>query len=458
MRALSISVGPPPPIQRPDGCSVSSGRSGAGLFLVLLVTLGLMGTRRAGWPRRFRALSRMLVVTILLALFGFASGCGGGNPCDNVVCPAGTHCSEGDGECRCGGPSGELCADDELCDSASGTCISTVDLCEGQLCTDGYTCDPDDGVCKCGGAGGEICGDEEWCDPGSGRCVAPDPCAGVLCAGEEFCHPDTGQCRCGAGEGCPVGERCEAGECVVDLCYGVTCAGGNVCDPSDGTCRCGRPGGPICVPGEVCDPGERECVPEESCDGVVCPGGMSCDPNDGICKCGGSNGVPCNEDQYCDPVELVCIGGDPCQDVVCTAGSTCDPEDGMCRCGGHGGEICADGEWCVDPSGLDLLCSPSCSPVFQDCEDEDMACYYDESSDRAFCYSVGTAAEGAFCNVSSDCEPGYHCNVEGSGRRCRQLCDTAANYPQPGSCYIHSYCDAVFDHRSEIGICIGVGG
>ena len=461
VRALSIGVGPAPPVLELEGCSASPGgnKSAAALLLISALWLARSLWRKAAgralpYGRRTpKSRLHPAAAVSLLLLFVGASCAGDPNPCKEVACTVGTYCSEIDGKCRCGGPGGELCSSEQVCDPVSGRCHGPTGLCDGVSCENGLTCDPDDGTCKCGGSGGRTCEQHERCDSIMGSCVEPDPCIDVDCVGEETCDPATGHCRCGDGFPCTAGYRCEEGQCVANLCYGVACPNGMQCDPADGECLCGGSGGEICADGEICDSDVGECVTAGSCMGVVCPAGTSCDPDDGICKCGGIGGVICEPEEFCSPIDAECVGAELCRGVICEAGMTCDPTDGVCRCGGHGGVVCETDEVCLDFEGLEPLCSSPCSPIDQDCT-SGLGCYYHVEEEYSFCMLAGFAREGDLCTEPWDCAPGMHCHLEQTARYCRRLCDPDTAQHEPGSCGSGSYCGASFELGTELGICI----
>lgn len=87
--------------------------------------------------------------------------CRSGSACANVVCEGGTTCDPADGRCKCGGPGGPACGTQQVCSLQSLQCQGgnqclTAD--GGNVaCAGGTSCDPEDGQCKCGGRGGDVC-------------------------------------------------------------------------------------------------------------------------------------------------------------------------------------------------------------------------------------------------------------------------------------------------------------
>lgn len=104
------------------------------------------------------------------------------SPCENVVCPVGRECRLG----ACVDPcAGVTCAAQRTC--VGGACV--VD-CSCTGCTDGSTCSTDTGVC------------------------VDNDCIDKSCATGTYCAPD-GSCADACKDAaCPLGSRCQGGECV----------------------------------------------------------------------------------------------------------------------------------------------------------------------------------------------------------------------------------------------------
>lgn len=136
------------------------------------------------------------------------------NVCKGVSCTGANVCDPGDGFCKCNGvvcQSGEACA----CPGGSdgGTCASTARSCRagtaclGVTCSNGTTCDPVDGVCKCGGPGGPVCAQNQICSlgppakcQGGAQCTQPDG-GPRTCPSGTSCDPEDGVCKCGGRGG-----------------------------------------------------------------------------------------------------------------------------------------------------------------------------------------------------------------------------------------------------------------
>jgi hypothetical protein len=429
VRALAITSKPATAAPK-SGC----GAAGAGeLGLAALPLLGLLLRRR-----------RRALPALGLALVALLGGCGktANTRCTGVTCTGGLTCDPGDGQCKCGGEGGVVCAAGQLCDTTTVTCSDPAHACADVACTGNTACDPADGQCKCGGAGGVVCASGTICNPATRSCSDGNACVGVVCPGRQSCDISDGTCKCD-GQLCGAGQVCSATEgqgCVASACAGVQCTGNTVCDEASGACLCG---GSLCVAGQTCgcpradgglgpdtcDASARACVDSTLCAGVACHGGSTCDPADGLCKCGGPGGPQCGSGQNCDVSVGACIGGDRCRNITCATGTSCDPEDGQCKCGGQGGQVCGDDQSCFQVQ-AGYACRTSCDPLQQNC-DPSQACYFDESASASagYCATPGTKTDTGnpppLCNSANDCAQGYHCVPE-----------VGRNFP--GTC--HRYC------------------
>ncbi|MGA9524208.1 MAG: hypothetical protein WBV82_22320 [Myxococcaceae bacterium] len=403
--------------------------------------------------------------------------CSGGSQdlcaANKVTCESPLLCDPDDGQCKCGGRGGVVCAEGFACDDATSTCQSTV--CAGVTCSQpGTTCDLFDGQCKCGGTGGVACSADQVCNPATKTCQPKVDCSQVACGINQTCDANTGLCTCGTSS-CGEGQTCSVGSdgsrtCVDDLCAGVTCLGNTTCDPADGVCKCN---GAACASGQVCGcpPGAdagtcadsaRVCQSGSACANVTCGGGTTCDPTDGQCKCGGPGGPVCGTDQICSLTTLQCQGGNQCtlpdgSAKACPGGTSCDPEDGQCKCGGRGGDICSDGsdgsqeEICVTAA-FSQVCRPKCNPLFQNCPNGTF-CFFDTLSKTPAAYCAAPSdvkqeregcASPTACFTTTPTSKGLFCNGLGSFDNpggigfCRSYCDLTTKFcsqsPVPQEC------------------------
>jgi len=145
--------------------------------------------------------------------------------CATVQCPGDgvTACDPNDGICKCNGVvclSGEACAcpagsdggvDGGSCEATARVCVPGS-ACASPHCDGGTTCDPADGQCKCGGPGGPLCAADQLCAltpapacQGGAQCTLPDG-GPKLCEGGTSCNPENGICTCGGlgGTVCPA--------------------------------------------------------------------------------------------------------------------------------------------------------------------------------------------------------------------------------------------------------------
>lgn len=412
-----------PPVEREEGCAQAgtSGLVALGVALVFLV-------RRRG----------LLALALGIAL---ATGaCQDPRQTCVETCAAPFVCDDNDGLCKCGGTGGAVCAESELCDAPTRTCLAPT--CETG-CPAPLVCG-EDGACRCGTPSGPVCAKDEVCSA-FGRCERVSRCEGVLCAGGMRCDEGSGSCVCGDDAlSCSSTERCVDAACVPDRCLGVACSGGTSCDATDGLCKCGGEGGAVCTGGETCNPLLAACVRSSRCDGVECASGSSCDPADGLCKCGGPTGPVCGDAQSCDPLERKCLGGDQCVDVTCEGGTSCDPEDGLCKCGGHGGAVCRENAVCV-VQGAQARCETTCSVLENVCG-EGLGCVWNSEASLAWCAPVGQVSEGRTCgdNVGT-CAAGLHCAP--TGRVCRPYCLVSKGCGDDAVCF-------PFEPGVETGSCV----
>ncbi len=174
------------------------------------------------------------------------------DPCFGVNCSgAGTACYAG--VCRCGGPAGPACSEDETCQA--NACVPGT-ICNGVTCTPGNVCGADQ-LCHCAQVDGPVCAGGSTCtlffsgdglgianvlpiaDGGlMGLCLGGNPCDGVTCPSSfETCNTDTGVCDCGQGSQageptqCPESQFCSSidGDPVAAKCF-------QPCDPYGQDC------------------------------------------------------------------------------------------------------------------------------------------------------------------------------------------------------------------------------
>ena len=479
VRAMSITARAPTPPAKASGCGSAPGSSGLLLLLAPLAALGFRRRPRSASARRLR----LGLGLALMAALGLGSvGCGKKTPntrCTGVTCQGGTACDPADGQCKCGGEGGVVCAASEVCDVETLACVDAATSCDGVTCTGNTACDPTDGQCKCGGAGGAVCGAGQVCDAQARVCTAGTACADAVCTGREVCDAASGQCTCD-GQVCAAGQICAAqdgGGCEDSLCAGVHCIGGTTCDPQSGTCLCG--GTSLCNAGQTCgcapdagasDPdggavcpaAARSCIGSRLCDAVTCGQSQTCDPADGQCKCGGPGGPTCGAGQSCDVSVGACIGGDRCRNITCATGTSCDPEDGQCKCGGQGGQVCGDADTCFQLQN-GYACRTACDPLQQDCPPS-QACYFDQSAvaTTGYCASPGTKTDlgnpPPFCNTPNDCAQGYHCLPAGFDGQTTGTCQRYCSVAQGANgCTGTDICQQIPGAPTGLGACVQPG-
>lgn len=150
--------------------------------------------------------------------------------CSGVVCTGSNVCDPADGYCKCNGAvcqSGEACTcpgGASECDADKRTCRSG-NACVGVTCSNNTTCDPSDGRCKCGGPGGPECANNQICNLGPpAQCQGGAQCSladgGVkTCSGGTSCDPEDGLCKCGGRGGLVCApENADGGVSSAEVC------------------------------------------------------------------------------------------------------------------------------------------------------------------------------------------------------------------------------------------------
>jgi len=216
----------------------------------------------------------------------------------------------------------------DLCDPATGVCLSTPDACDDQ---DPCTID--------------------LCDPGSGACShQPSACSDGNPCTQDLCDPATGQCLFPAepaGTPCSDGDACTAGDvCDLGACIGVpavVCDDGNpctpdVCDPATGQCQAGSDS---CDDGNPCTTdlcGRAGCQHSPVADGSACDDGNPCTLGDtcvvGVCEASGfvdcADTDPCTVDA-CDADTGQCVNAPrTCDDGDTLTTDACEAGTGIC--------------------------------------------------------------------------------------------------------------------------------
>jgi hypothetical protein len=314
--------------------------------------------------------------------------------------------------------SDEECDDDDLC---------TVDDCVGGSCENTPVACNDDGT---------FCNGNEICDPATGMCISTgNPCSGptpVCCEAADVCEEE-----CCFDADCDDSELCTTDACVNGVCQnapvecmddGLFCNGDEICDPMTGMCiSTGNPCGgmtPICC--EAADVCEEECCFDADCDdfnacttdacvsgvcqntpvictddGSYCNGPEACNPATGLCESGPTPcamGLICCEDtDSC--VKECCADADCPNDMqFCTGQNLC--VNGSCK---SSGGPCAMNEVCCEAG---QTCEPECCDDF-DCPDDGLFCTGSEVCTGGVCGSTGDPCGGltpVCCEAADACE------------------------------------------------------
>ncbi len=352
-----------------------------------------------------------------------ASLCDDGNPCTTDGC-------DGIKGCVASVNDTGMCSDGDACtqDSCKGGKCTSLTICECKAdgeCDDKNPCTADTctaGKCGYAVADGKACDSGDKCQqPLTGTCAAGSCKSGsqpVDCSAKAnacntaACDPATGTCEsapksdgtsCDAdGNGCTVGDACQAGKCAAGAA--ADCAAvGDACNSA--ACKSGGPGAFTCAKqalpkGMACD------------DGKFCTTGEACD---GQGACGGGGQRSCAEVATpCSPASCSEAAG-KCVPSVATVSTACD--DGLfCttadHCDGKGG--CAGGKALACPGGACLVgtcnenakvCTQAIAQANAPCEDGN-ACTTGDSCDTiGKCLGgVAKVCQGDSCNDAS-CDP-----------------------------------------------------
>lgn len=293
---------------------------------------------------------------------------------DGVACNGSSSCDEAGRRCT---PDENQCQRGELCDTASGTCVSTCTgcsvegvcvppsaekagnpclVCQPEMSSTDYT--PAQGK-ACGNAASE-CSEQDTCDD-SGGCEPRHLPAGSGCGDAsttdcnqaDSCDGD-GQClprfiengaSCADAFFCTGGDSCQGGSCVARS--EAVCPTAQTCNETANRCEC-LDGGcfidGVCVAIGALDPGNacRVCDPARSSSSYSPNTGARCGAGATVCSAQDT----CSSSGICQPNHL--RAGTVCRAAVgCLPGSACDGS-GACVAGAPpDGASCDDGVFCT---------------------------------------------------------------------------------------------------------------
>ena len=278
-------------------------------------------------------------------------------------------------------------------------CTAPCDFARQPACSEGFTCIL--GQCmpaggRCNGCATTGCRAEERCNRFTGLCEARlGRCSACElegdCVDELVCArtPLGGLCAdgCKGNDGCPQGQVCANGACLLPTGMCSPCGG---CPPARPACNALTGSCTECAPAWPCD-GGQVCNPLGQCVApappIECLSDFDCRlPDRSHCVFGRC--VQCRDELDCGVGE-VCRSGNECEaqacaGVTCQAGTACNPETERC--------VTPDGEpGCTQDAdcGGPLL---RCNSVTGQCYRRDQRCDLDAS--EAVC------APSGFCNIN----------------------------------------------------------
>jgi hypothetical protein len=359
------------------------------------------------------------------------------------------------------------CADGEICDPWTGSCIEPLGVCDtgcttASICGDGPEdfcvgmpgtenpdgsteracltgCNPQAETSECpvnffcSPTSDEPEPTEGICFPLESTCV--DRCADADCAAGENCNALTGQCEAAqfgfCETGCTNSAQC-GGQNDICLNLGIDDAGAHcwqdcsddpdICTENYGCQRlrgttvslclptgqtCGACDDTSCYPGGVCDPTNGECVDLiQDCTQAGCPSGKLCDPVSTECVAPGRECSGSTWASSCDNVVTACTTRIP--DTAGTCEEICTQDND-----------CPSGESCVDTN-LRRLCLPddlggpiTCGTLSKASTDVGAPCGPGRSCSGGanICVQEGNLAGfcSRSCTADADCDAGQSC-------------------------------------------------
>lgn len=388
---------------------------------------------------------------LVLASFGFASGCagsefsvgsstgnggvstgganssGGGSATTGGTRGSGGSSSKGDGgEPPGGAPANSSCQAPSDCNDHDPC---TIDRCSGEgtcdfrpRCTAGEVC--------CRGVCGECC-DESGCDDQvactKDTCVAgacthtPDDTA---CSETQYCS-STDDCRakvpCQVDVDCDDGDPCTSEVCEGNQCVRSPCADGLTCCPGQGCAEC-------CSDAQCHD--QDACTRDSCVDGrcqrsQLCGAGLDCclSADQQSATCGACCSASDCDDHVACTIDLCTTTG--CAHVIdstqCATSETCNAAIGCQRaaqCTEAGDCKSPVDSPCIEPACQNGLCSfPNCSAGEKCCQDGCRSCCSDTDCADAYDCTVDRCVAGTCQNEPSNdrCSGGFECRPSAGG-------------------------------------------
>lgn len=247
------------------------------------------------------------LLTFLISLTGFATGCPIVITCEDVPCPYGEVCNTTTGECDQVAEDcrlEDICRTGEVCDDETGQCRPEKLRCTQRfVCPEGQACNATSGFCepafRC--ESNADCGVAETCDLNTQECeprscdADRDDCPiSYVCGGDGLCisgcRPDD-ESACQNDQFCQVLSGESLGRCVPNCREDADCPFGQFCDLS-------------ATP-------QTECVKESPCTADA-----DC-RSDEVCNEGNCGQPPCRSDDDCLQSQICEIATGTCRPGEC---------------------------------------------------------------------------------------------------------------------------------------------
>ncbi len=377
-------------------------------------------------------------------------------PDDGLYCNGTEIREEGQSQCLCG-HQGNPCAQDQICDENSDSCVECLSESDCQDQDDELFCTGEP-VCilgQCEESGDPCPAQQQQCDEENNRCVScfennecdlgqncyvytcqeDGSCLSELrdCGEGQMCNFDTGICEtinCQTDADCSDGNACTFESCNLDLnlCENT---GEKICDDQD-----------LCT-NVSCNIQTGICEFEQFCDGLLCQEGVcqecfsdsECQQDDPCMIYSCQNGDCYAQPKNCGEGKLCEAGTGNCVEIACQTDEQCNTDNSVCTLEECNTELnSCQSAGILDCSGSDPCTIYSCDPLLG-CQEE-VKCP-DGICNAGQCVECIQAGD---CDQTDPCYPQI-CTINGI---CQEdyKCDGKACTPtgQCVNCTQHSHC------------------